>query len=118
MRLTVNYTILDILHNEHMITAEKGITEEDLQFVKKIIIKLNYFELYTCIFLIDDNGYYLKMYYDSFEDRKKKIIKVALCKSNAYKTDVMWERKITRASVYKLVKKALEIGLNEDLVIE
>ena len=27
MKLGVNYTILDILHNEHMITAEKAITE-------------------------------------------------------------------------------------------
>lgn len=31
MRLTVNYTILDILHNEHMITAEKAITEKALE---------------------------------------------------------------------------------------
>lgn len=113
MRLTVNYTILDILHNEHMITAEKGITEEDLPFVKKIINKLNGFELYTCIFLTDYNGCYLKMYYDSFEDRENKILKVALCKSNAYKTDVMWERKMPRASVYKIAKEVLENGLNE-----
>lgn len=52
MRLTVKYTILDILHNEHMITAEKAITEEDLQFVKKIINKL---VPYNCIFLTDEN---------------------------------------------------------------
>lgn len=118
MKLGVNYTITDILRNEQFINTETKITEEDLPFVKKIIIKLNYFELYTCIFLIDDNGYYLKMYYDSFDDRKKKILKVALCKSNAYKTDVICERKMPRAKVYKLVKKALGTGLNEDWEIE
>lgn len=115
MILTVNYTILDILHNEHMITAEKGITEEDLQFVKKIINKL---VGYDTVFLTDDNAYSLRMYYDCFEDIENKILKVTLYKSNAYKTDVMWERKITRASVYKLVKKALGTGLNEDWEIE
>ena len=52
------------------------------------------------------------MYYDSFDDRKKKILKVALCKSNAYKTDVIWERKMPRASVYKIAKEALENGIN------
>lgn len=110
MRLTVNYNILDILHNEQMITAEKGITEEDLQFVKKIINKL---VGYDCLFLADDNGYFLRMYYDGFEDIENKILKVALCKSNAYKTDVIWETKMSRARVYKLVKYALENGLNE-----
>lgn len=112
MKLVVNYTIKDILHNEQFINTETKITEEDLRFVKKIIIKLNYFELYTCIFLIDDNGCYLKMYYDSFEDRENKVLKVALCKSNAYKTDVIWERKMPRASVYKIAKEALENGIN------
>ena len=112
MKLGVNYTITDILHKEQFINTETKITEEDLPFVKKIIIKLTYFELYACIFLIDDNGYYLKMYYDSFEDREKKILKVALCKSNAYKTDVIWERKMPRASVYKIAKEALENGIN------
>lgn len=87
MRLTVNYTILDILHNEHMITAEKGITEEDLQFVKKIINKL---VPYNCIFLTDENGYFLRMYYGNFEDRE-----------------------MSRSRVYKLVKEVLENGLNE-----
>lgn len=115
MKLGVNYNIKDILHNDQFINTEAKITEEDLRFVKKIIIKLNVFELYTCIFLTDDNGCYLKMYYDSFEDRKNKILKVALCKSNAYKTDVMWERKMPRASVYKLVKEVLENGLNEHI---
>lgn len=110
MRLTVNYTILDILHNEHMITAEKGITEEDLPFVKKIINKL---DPYNCIFLTDDNGYFLRMYYDNFEDRENKILKVSLHKNNAYKTDVIWERKMSRARLYKLVKEVLENGLNE-----
>ena len=115
MRLTVNYTILDILHNEHMITAEKEITEEDLQFVKKILNKL---VGYDTVFLTDDNAYSLRMYYDNFEDIENKILKVALFKSNAYKTDVIWERKMSRARVYKLVKKALETGLNEDWEIE
>lgn len=110
MRLQVNYTILDILHMEQMITAEKGITEEDLSFVKKIINKL---VAYDCVFLTDDNGYCLRMYYDSFEDRENKILKVSLCKSNAYKTDVIWETKMSRARVYKLVKEALEHGLTE-----
>lgn len=110
MRLQVNYTILDILHCEHIITAEKGITEEDLSFVKKIINKL---VAYDCVFLTDDNGYCLRMYYDSFEDRENKILKVSLCKSNVYKTDVIWERKLARARAYKLVKEVLENGLNE-----
>lgn len=110
MRLTVNYTILDILHCEHIITAEKAITEEDLQFVKKIISKL---APYDCIFLTDDNTYSLRMYYDGFEDRENKILKVTLYKSNAYKTDVIWERKMSRARLYKLVKEVLENGLTE-----
>ena len=114
MRLTVNYTILDILNVEQMVTAEKWISEEDLQVVKRILNKL---VCYDCLFLTDDNGYYLKMYYDGFEDRENKILKVSLCKENAYKTDVICERKITRVKVYKLVKKALETGLNEDWVL-
>lgn len=118
MKLGVNYIIKDILHNEQFINTETKITEEDLPFVKKIINKLNDFELYNCIFLTDDNGNFIRMFYDSFEDRENKILKVALCKSNAYKTDVIWERKMPRASVYKLVKKALETGLDEDLGIE
>lgn len=112
MRLTVNYTILDILHNEHMITAEKEITEEDLQFVKKIINKL---VPYNCIFLTDENGYFLRMYYDNFEDRENKILKVSLHKNNV---NTIWEREMSRSRVYKLVKKALETGLDEDLGIE
>lgn len=112
MRLTVNYTILDILHNEHMITAEKGITEEDLQFVKKIINKL---VGYDTVFLTDDNAYSLRMYYDGFEDIENKILTVALYKSNSYKTDVIWERKMSRARLYKLVKEVLENGLNEHI---
>ena len=115
MKLGVNYTILDILNNEQMVTAEKEIAEEDLPFVKKIINKL---VCYDCLFLTEDNGYYLRMHYDSFEDRENKILKVGLCKRNAYKTDVICERKITRAKVYKLVKKALETGLDEDWGIE
>ena len=109
MRLTVNYTILDILHCEHMITAEKAITEEDLQFVKKILNKL---VGYDTVFLTDDNAYSLRMYYDGFEDRENKILKVGLCKSNTYKTDVIWERKMPRAGVYKIAKEALENGIN------
>lgn len=112
MKLGVNYTIKDILHNEQFINTEKRITEEDLPFVKKIINKLNGFELYTCIFLIDDNGNFIRMFYDSFEDRENKILKVGLCKSNAYKTDVIWERKMPRAGVYKITKEALENGIN------
>lgn len=107
MILTVNYTILDILHCEHTITAEKAITEEDLQFVKKILNKL---VGYDTVFLTDDNAYSLRMYY---EDIENKILKVALYKSNSYKTDVIWERKMSRARLYKLVKEALENGLNE-----
>lgn len=110
MKLTVNYTILDILHCEHMITAEKSITEEDLQFVKKILNKL---VGYNTVFLTDDNEYSLRMYYDGFEDIENKILKVALYKSNSYKTDVIWERKMSRARLYKLVKEVLENGLNE-----
>lgn len=106
MRLTVNYNILDILHNEQMVTAEKGISEEDLPFVKKIINKL---VGYDCLFLADDNGYFLRMYYDGFEDIENKILKVALCKS----PNLIWETKMSRARVYKLVKYALENGLNE-----
>lgn len=112
MRLTVNYTILDILHCEHMITAEKAITEEDLQFVKKIISKLVPDD---CIFLADDNGYFLRMYYDNFEDRENKILKVSLHKDNV---NTIWEREMSQSRVYKLVKKALETGLDEDWGIE
>lgn len=108
MRLTVNYTILDILHCEHMITAEKAITEEDLQFVKKILNKL---VGYDTVFLTDDNAYSLRMYYDGFEDRENKILKVSLHKNNV---NTIWEREMSRSRVYKLVKKALETGLNED----
>ena len=115
MIFTVNYTILDIFHCEHMITAEKAITEEDLQFVKKILNKL---VVYDTVFLTDDNTYSLRMYYDGFEDRENKILTVTLYKSNSYKTDVIWERKMPRAKVYKLVKKALETGLDEDWGIE
>ena len=107
MRLTVNYTILDILHNEQMITAEKGITEEELQFVKKIINKL---VPYDCIFLTDDNGYFLRMYYDNFEDRENKILKVSLHKNNV---NTIWEVKMSRTRLYKLIKVALELGLTE-----
>lgn len=107
MRLTVNYTILDILHNEHMITAEKGISEEDLPFVKKIINKL---VAYDCLFLTDDNGYFLRMYYDGFEDIENKILKVSLHKNNV---NTIWEVKMSRARLYKLVKEALEHGLTE-----
>lgn len=114
MRLTVNYTVLDIVHCEHMITAEKAITEEDLQFVKKILNKL---VGYDTVFLTDDNEYSLRMYYDCFEDRENKILKVTLYKSNAYKTDVIWERKMSRARLYKLVKEVLENGLTEYLGI-
>ena len=107
MRLTVNYTILDILHNEQMITAEKGISEEDLPFVKKIINKL---VAYDCLFLTDDNGYFLRMYYDGFEDIENKILKVSLHKNNV---NTIWEVKMSRARLYKLVKEALEHGLTE-----
>ena len=93
-----------------MITAEKAITEEDLQFVKKILNKL---VGYDTVFLTDDNAYSLRMYYDGFEDRENKILKVTLYKSNAYKTDVIWERKMSRARLYKLVKEVLENGLTE-----
>ena len=107
MRLTVNYTILDISHIEHILTAEKAIQEEDLQFVKKIINKL---VPYNCSFLTDENGYFLRMYYDNFEDRENKILKVSLHKNNV---NTIWEREMSRSRVYKLAKEALENGLNE-----
>lgn len=109
MRLTVNYTIIDILHNERMITTEREITSDNLQLVRKVIGKLGD----GSVFLEDDNGYWLRMYYDTYDDRENKILTVGLCKQARYTT-----RKMPRAKVYKLVKKALETGLNEDWGIE
>ena len=103
-------TSLEIVQN----AKKEGhtITEEDLQFVKKILNKL---VGYDTVFLTDDNAYSLRMCYDGFEDIENKILKVTLYKSNAYKTDVIWERKMSRARLYKLVKEVLENGLNENI---
>lgn len=114
MRLTVNYTIIDILHNERMITTEREITSDNLQLVRKVIGKLGD----GSVFLEDDNGYWLRMYYDTYDDRENKILTVGLCKQVRYTTNVISERKMPRAKVYKLVKKALETGLDEDWWIE
>lgn len=50
------------------------------------------------------------MYYDNFEDRENKILKVSLHKDNV---NTIWEREMSRSRVYKLAKEALENGLNE-----
>ena len=116
MEFTVNYEIKDVLGHCNPIYAEKNVTEEDFPIVKDAIRKMD--KLYSTIsayaFLIDGE-YFLRIYYESFLGVEHNELTVQLVKlTKGYLEDVRWEDKMPRAKVYKLVKKALETGLNED----
>lgn len=117
MNLTVNYEIKDVLGNYRTITAEKNVTEKDFPIVKDIIRKL---DKLSCAVLpayafLTDGQYFLRIHYESFLSVEHNELTVELVKREKnYLDDARWEDKMPRAKVYKLVKKALETGLNED----
>lgn len=117
MNLTVNYEIKDVLGHHQTIKAEKNVTEEDFPLVKNTIRKL---DKLSCAVLpayafLTDRHYFLRIHYESFLGVEHNELKVELVKlTKGYLEDVRWEDKMSRAKVYKLVKKALETGLNED----
>lgn len=120
MKLEVRYDIKDIFNHCQTFCAEKYVKEEDFQIVKDAIRKMD--KLYSTIsayaFLIDGQ-YFLRIYYESFYGVEHNELTVQLVKlTKGYLEDVRWEDKMSRAKVYKLVKKALETGLDEDWGIE
>lgn len=120
MRLSVTYDIKDILGHCQTIFAEKNVTEEDFPIVKDVIKKMD--KLYSTISayaFLTDGEYFLRIYYESFLGVEHNELTVQLVKlTKGYLEDVRWEDKMPRAKVYKLVKKALETGLDEDCGIE
>lgn len=121
MKLTVRYDIKDIFNHCQAINAEKDVTEEDFPIVKDTIRKL---DKLSCAVLpayafLTDGQYFLRIHYESFLSVEHNELTVELVKpTKGYLEDVRWEDKMPRAKVYKLVKKALETGLNEDWGIE
>lgn len=118
MKLIVNYDIKDVFNHCQTINAEKDVTEEDFQLVKEAIKKMD--KLYSTVsayaFLTDEK-YFLRIHYESFlnvEHHELTVEFVKPSKTHNYLEDVRWKDKMPRAKVYKLVKKALETGLNED----
>ena len=111
MKLVINYSIKDVLNNEQIISAEKEITAEDFKLVKKLFTTLH---VYDCIVLGQDDKHNIRMYYDTHYDLEEKILTVEYFEYEGYQTVVKVGRKMTRASVYKLVKSALENGINEE----
>lgn len=120
MKLTVRYDIKDIFNHCHTIDAEKYVIEKDFPIVKDAIRKMD--KLYSTISayaFLTDGQYFLRIYYESFLGVEHNELTVQLVKlTKGYLEDVRWEDKMPRAKVYKLVKKALETGLNEDWGIE
>ena len=115
MELEIKYDIKDILGHSQMIDARKYITEDDFPLVKEVIKKMD--KLYQqCPFMfLTDGEYFLRISYDSLISIETHMLTVELVKlTKGYLEDVRWEDKMPRAKVYKLVKKALETGLNED----
>lgn len=116
MKLSVAYDIKDILGHCQTIFAEKNVTEEDFPIVKDVIKKMD--KLYSTISayaFLTDGEYFLRIYYESFLGVEHNELTVELVKlEKGCIDDVRWEDKMSRAKVYKLVKKALETGLNED----
>ena len=116
MKLTVRYDIKDIFNHCQTIAAEKYVTKEDFPIVKDVIRKMD--KLYSTISayaFLTDGEYFLRIYYESFLGVEHNELTVQLVKlTKGYLEDVRWEDKMPRAKVYKLVKKALETGLNED----
>ena len=109
MRLTVNYKIRDILNNEQLITAERDITVDDLRLATRAMVKM---DSDYCIFLKDSRGYFIRMYYDSFNDEENRILTVDFCIEGTVIDDVRGSKKIKRADGYKLIKEILEEGLD------
>ena len=120
MRLSVSYDIKDILGHYQTIFAEKNVTEEDFPIVKDVIRKMDKLcSTISAYAFLYDGAYFLRIYYESFLGVENNELTVQLVKpTKGYLEDVRWEEKMPRAKVYKLVKKALETGLNEDLGIE
>lgn len=116
MRLSVTYDIKDIFNHCQTICAEKYVTEEDFPIVKEAIKKMD--KLYSTVSayaFLTDGEYFLRIYYESFLGVDHNELTVELVKlTKGYLDDVRWKDKMPRAKVYKLVKKALETGLNED----
>ena len=116
MKLSVTYEITDILYHCQTIFAETNVTEEDFPIVKDVIRKMD--KLYSTISayaFLTDGEYFLRIYYESFLGVENNELTVQLVKlTKGYLEDVRWEDKMPRAKVYKLLKKALETGLNED----
>lgn len=120
MKLEIKYDIKDILGHSQMIDARKDITEDDFPLVKEVIKKMDklYYPCPAFMFLTDGE-YFLRISYDSLISIETHMLTVELVKlTKCYLEDVRWEDKMSRAKVYKLVKKALETGLNEDWGIE
>lgn len=120
MKLTVRYDIKDIFNHCQTINAEKDVKEEDFPIVKEAIKKMD--KLYSTVSayaFLTDGEYFIRIYYESFLGVEHNELTVELVKlTKGYLEDVRWEEKMPRAKVYKLVKKALETGLNEDWGIE
>lgn len=116
MKLTVNYEIKDVLGHYQTILAEKNVTEEDFPIVKDTIRKMD--KLYSIIsayVFLTDGQYFLRIHYESFLGIEHNELTVELVKREKnYLYDARWRVKMPRAKVYKLLKKALETGLNED----
>ena len=117
MKLSVNYEIKDFLGHYQTILAEKYVTEEDFPIVKNTIRKLDKLCVgaFSAYAFLTDGQYFLRIHYESALSVEHNELTVQLVKlTKGYLEDVRWEDKISRAKVYKLVKKALETGLNED----
>lgn len=116
MKLSVRYDIKDILGHYQTILAEKNVTEEDFPIVKGVIRKMDKLcSTISAYAFLNDGQYFLRIYYESFLGVENNELTVELVKlTKGYLEDVRWEDKIPRAKVYKLLKKALETGLNED----
>lgn len=116
MRLSVRYDVKDIFNHCQTILAEKDVTEEDFPIVKDTIRKMDKLcSTVSAYAFLTDGRYFLRIYYDSYLGVENNELTVQLVKlTKGYLEDVRWEDKMPRAKVYKLVKKALETGLNED----
>lgn len=117
MKLAVRYDIKDIFNHCQTICAEKYVKEEDFQIVKDAIRKLDKLccAVLPAFAFLTDGHFFLRIHYESALSVEHNELTVELVKlTKGYLEDVRWEDKMSRAKVYKLVKKALETGLNED----
>lgn len=116
MKLSVRYDVKDIFNHCQTILAEKDVTEEDFPIVKDTIRKMDkLYSTFSAYAFLTDGQYFLRIHYESFLGVEHNELTVELVKlTKCYLEDVRWEEKMPRAKVYKLVKKALETGLNED----